>query len=439
MAGKLNIFNFGDLGVDLVKSPIHLPDGAWTLGQNAEFILQGGQGGIKKRGGMAKLNTSTLAGTVQVIETAPFPYPGTTDLMVGLNSGETNNWKKSPDGSAYTDITSAVLQRLAASFTSLWGTATIPRDPRAVAFNGKMYFVGDDYVVDTSSPPIVVFNGTAQAELLRVPTNPTSAGAVPRWIAEFFTADDLIYFGVYDAGGIAPDHKGRVLQLDPTNGTLEQIGNRFGNGSGENTAGFPFCLTKYLGQLYAGTYGVSGNNRGKVYRIQPGVDETWTMDHQATLHNGYYMSLCAYNGKLYAATDADSSGTACIEQRTSLGVWSSVLSAPAGNTAFFSSMIVFNNLLFAGYYNPNATASTLIKKYDGSSWSTDKDVGVDVAALVPGKPCVFRGDLYWPFYDLTSDGTKTGFVLKRTTGGVWTSVLSSVGLRGGLCQYIPAS
>jgi len=150
------------------------------------------------------------------------------------------------------------------------------------------------------------------------------------------------------------------------------------------------------------------------------------------------MSLCPYNGQLYAATDADSSGTAIIQQRTSAGVWTTSLSAPATNVGFFCSLIVFDGNLYAGYYKGTPTTSTLIKKYDGTSWTTDKDVGVDIAALVPGKPFVFLDALYWPFYELTSESSLTCFLLKRTTGGVWSQVLSGVGIRGGLGQYTPA-
>lgn len=439
MPQQLPDYLIGEKGVQLVPSPLHTPDGGLLVAKNVEFIRNQGLGGIGTRGGLARLNASALAGSVLALGNIPLAFPGELDLMVGLNAGETPTWKKTTDGTTYTDLTSSDLQRPAGAFTSLWGTATIPRDSRSASYKNQFYYIGDDYVVNTSAPPVVVYNGSASYEQFRVPTNPTSGGAVPRWISDFYIDNGVIYLGIYDPGGTAPDHKGRVLAYDPSNGTLLTIGNRFGNGSGENDAGFPFCLTTYLGQLWAGTYGVSGNNQGKVYRIQPGVDETWTEDLQATLHNGYYMSLCPYKGNLYAATDADSSGTAIIQKRTSTGTWSTSLSAPSSNVGFFCSMIVFNGELYAGYYKGTATTSTLIKKFDNSSWTTDKDVGADIAAFVPGKPFVFRDNLYWPFYDLTTDTGTSCFLLKRTTGGVWSSVLSGVGLRGALGQFAPAS
>lgn len=426
----------GSKGVNVVASPLHTPEGALLSAQNVAFTRLLGVGGLASRGGIAPLTASPLAGPVLSLTNVPLALPGEFDLMVGLNSGETNAWKKSSDGTTYTNLATTVLERLSVGYTSLWGSATIPRDPRSVSFRGKFYYPGDNYVVDTSAPPVVVYNGTVAYEQFRVPSSPVASG-VPRWISDFQLFGGLIYFSVFDNGGSAPDHKGRVFAFDPSAGTLLEIGNRFGNGSGENTKGFPFCVTSYLGQLWAGTYGISGNNQGGVYRIRPGIDETWTLDLTATLHNGYYMSLCPYKGLLFAATDADSSGTAIIQKRTSVGAWSTSFTAPAGNVSFCGSLCVFNNLLFAGYYNAN-TPKALIKVYDGTSWTTDKDITVDVGAtLVPGKPFAFLGNLYWPLYSLTSDSATTGVLLKRTTGGVWSSALTATGLRGGLGQYAP--
>jgi hypothetical protein len=442
--GKINLFNFGDLGVDIVKSPLHIPDGAWQLAQNAEFCLQGGQGGVKARGGMAKINTIALAGTVQAAAVAPFGYPSTIKLMVGLNTGETNAWDESPDGTSFSGLSPSTLERAAGIDKSpaVLGLGVLSAGQRCASFNNRFYYPGDNYVlyptVGATAPPYVVWTGSAYSELFRVPDNPTAtAGSKPYWISESLQYNNLIYFGVYDPGGVAPDHKGRVLQFDPVNGTLTQIGNRFGQGTGESTKGFPMCLATYLGQLWVGTYGIAGNNQGRVYRINPGFDETWTVDLTATLHNGYYMGLCQYNGKLYAGTDADSSGTAIVQQRTSTGTWSTSLSAPASNVSYFSGLIVYNGLLFCCWYK-SAAGSVLIKSFDGTTWSTDLDVAGTYAAKPPGLPFVYRGNLYWPFLGSeTSPSNTTGFLLKRTTAGSWSRQLNNVGIRGALGMYVP--
>ena len=440
MAGKISIYNWGDLGVDLVKSPIHLEDGAWTSLQNAEFPDHLGQGGMKKRGGLSRVNASALAGGVQAMSNVPFAYPGSTFLMLALNTGETNAWDKSTDGASFSGLTTSQLQRYASIGKIPTGASSLFAASRPASFQRLFYYPGDNYTLASTSPTVVVWDGTTAYEMFRIPTNPSAAaGTVPLWISDFFIADGLIYIAVYDSGGTAPDKKGRVFEFDPTNGTLTQLGNAFGDGSGENTKGFPFCLASYLGQIFVGTYGISGNNLGRVYRILPGVDESWTLDLAATLHNGYFMSMAVYQGNLYVGTDADSSGTSIIQKRTSTGTWSTSFTAPASNVSYCAGLIVYNNLLFACYYKSGSAC--LIKKFDGSSWTTDLDVAATYALKPPASPYVFGsgvGDLYWPFMGSESSESSTaGFLLKRDSAGVWTRPLNSVGIRGGLGTYTP--
>jgi hypothetical protein len=69
-------------------------------------------------------------------------------------------------------------------------------------------------------------------------------------------------------------------------------------------------------------------------------------------------------------------------------------------------------------------------------WATDLDVGGTYAIKPPGLPFLFRGDLYWPFLGADSSaGNTTGFLLKRTTGAVWSRPLNAVGIRGCLGQW----
>lgn len=441
MARDLSDYLIGERGVQITPSPIHTPDGGLLRAENVEFIRDQGLGGLGTRDGLTVLaGMGALAGAVQQMISVPLAYPGEFDLMLGLNTGEASAWKKSVDGTTYANLSTAVLGRPAGidKSPSTLGAGAISSGQRCASYKGQFYYPGDSYVVDTTAPPFLVFNGTTAYEQFRVPTNPTSSG-VPRWIADTFISNGIIYLAVYDPSGVAPDHKGRVLAYDPSAGSLVELGNRFGQDAGENGKGFPFCLTSYLGKIWVGTYGISGNNQGKVYAIQPGVDETWTLDLTATLHNGYFMSLCPYKGKLYAATDADSSGTAIVQARTSAGVWSTSLTAPAANNNYFTGLIEFNNLLFCCYYK-SSSGVVLIKVFDGTTWSTDLDVAGTYAAKAPGLPFIFLGNLYWPFLGgETSAGSTAGFLLKRTTGAVWSRPLNAIGVRGCLGQWVPAT
>lgn len=85
--GKINIYDFGGGGVNLVKNPLQLADNELTQGQNAELIPdadKGGEGALSKRGGLAAL-TSAL-GSISGIGTLPLQTTYTRYLYVALQT-----------------------------------------------------------------------------------------------------------------------------------------------------------------------------------------------------------------------------------------------------------------------------------------------------------------------------------------------------------------
>lgn len=439
-------YRLGDKGVNIVASPLHTPDGGLLSAQNVEFIRDMGIGGLGSRGGMAALNGTALAGPVMAVANIPLAIAGAGTMLAPCDTGEVETWKTTENGTVWTDLLAAVINRMAsmAKFPPTITPATIPPTQRIVTFKNHVYFPDDDYIItDLVSPyagntaaKLTMFQGTASFVQFSVPNNPTGVGPC-RWITDLWVNNGVIYVAVWDYGGVAPDHKGRVLAFNPDSAALTQIGKHgFGDGTAELQQGFPFCLTSYLGQLWAGTYGVTAaGTLGNLYRILPGVDVDWTLDKSALASSGYYTSLCEYAGNLYAAsTGNDAAFSARVERRTAAGVWSTSFTAPDTGISYCSSLIVFNGLLFAAFFKN--TVRCLVKVFDGTTWTTDKDVGVDFANLsaAPGQPFLFEGSMYWPFTALTAAG-QTGFILKRTTGGVWTKVLDLVSLRGVLAGY----
>ena len=67
----LKAYNIGSLGVDLVNSPIHVKDTALVSCQNAQISPDDAELGIKKRDGMAKVNSIAAAGTLKAIFNIP--------------------------------------------------------------------------------------------------------------------------------------------------------------------------------------------------------------------------------------------------------------------------------------------------------------------------------------------------------------------------------
>lgn len=568
-------YRLGEKGVNLVASPLHTPEGGLLSAQNVEFIRDQGIGGIGSRGGLAPLNTTALAGAVMAVANIPLALPTVGIMLLACDTGETETFKSTPDGTVWTDILAATMVRIAsiAKFPDTITPVEITPGQRIVTLGGKVYYPDNDYIItdvvspfsgntparlnvfdkntiggtpsdgyraysfyqltgiptdgrtitifgllatyvytwraaptgpfdvqigasaDASidnligvvfpaNPEVVAFKqstavvrisatnvgtygnaiGTATDEplgawgneswvppthlalgedpgftyngpVLAIPNNPLAVGPA-RWISDLWVNNGLIYMGVFDLGGVAPDLNGRVLAFNPDTRTVDQVGKLpFGDGTGEMQQGFPFCLTSYLGQLWAGTYGITAaGTLGNLYRILPGVDENWTLDKTALAASGYYMSLCEYNGNLYAASSSTAAGnSARVEQRTAAAVWSTSFTAPDTGISYCCGLIVFEGELYAAYFKN--TVRVLIKKFDGTSWTTDKDVGVDYGNLsaAPGAPFIYGEDLYWPFTALTAAGT-TGFLLKRTPSGVWSQVLTGLSIRGALTE-----
>lgn len=77
MPGKLNLYNLGDLGVDLADSPVHAGDGSYTTAQNASVGLNQGQHGLRKRPGLTLFTSGgAMSGSVLAWIAVPFPLPG---------------------------------------------------------------------------------------------------------------------------------------------------------------------------------------------------------------------------------------------------------------------------------------------------------------------------------------------------------------------------
>lgn len=64
MPGKLNVYQLGEIGINLVESAIHVKDGTLLSAQNAQLAPIDGDGAIRKRDGMAKLNAVAAAGAI---------------------------------------------------------------------------------------------------------------------------------------------------------------------------------------------------------------------------------------------------------------------------------------------------------------------------------------------------------------------------------------
>jgi len=63
----LLVYNLGELGVDIVNSPLHTVDGSFEQTQNAQLSTNDAEIALKKRDGMSKINSSVAAGSIIAI------------------------------------------------------------------------------------------------------------------------------------------------------------------------------------------------------------------------------------------------------------------------------------------------------------------------------------------------------------------------------------
>lgn len=439
MAGKVSNFTLGTKGINLVDEPLSLQDGDLQNAQNAEFRRNAGRLALGKRGGLARLNGTDLGGSVLGGANVPLPSPLTgitRTFYVSRGTLTSNPWVSSTNGTS-------------------WADSATPDDPQSwakavdanydyynqrgvISYQGKLVYAGDDYVqyptASDTAPPIRVFDGITDIEIGRVPLNPAAGGSNTILINDFCVHMGRLFFATYDPGGSAPDLGGRVIELDLETGQMTQIGNSWGNGSGENAGGCPYTLASHNGLLWAGTYGISGSAVGKIYSFRVDVDSTWTLRVTSATGAGYIMSMVSYRGVLYFGTQGDAGSAALVRTLATDNTTTATSDTGSDTSAFnyYAALIVYNSELYAVYCSLGAgTPITHIRKFDGSSWTTDLDVDSAQVAAHVGMAFVHSYDTSLLIAFLASDAASAedGFIYRKV-GGVWTAVKEDLNCRG---------
>ena len=82
--GKIDVYNLGHIGVNIVDSPVHLVDGALVSAQNAMTLPVGGELALRKRFGMSQLTASAALGQIWAFFQIPVvdPDPYDSDLTI---------------------------------------------------------------------------------------------------------------------------------------------------------------------------------------------------------------------------------------------------------------------------------------------------------------------------------------------------------------------
>ncbi len=423
---NLAIYNFGGQGVNIVKNKLQKGDAETSKLQNAEFVPDdaiGGEGSLSKRGGLAVLNSSALAGEVFGLLGLALKTTYTRTLYAARGTEDGNTFRTSTDGTTWAESTGPGAP---ADFDKYTDDNTERDARRMSAIKNFILFAGDNYTQDTDKPIVVLWDGTTSSEVTSIPFGPSATASTPAFtITDWLTANGKLYFAVHDPGGSAPDLAGRVMVLDLETGIVKQIANSFGNGTGETTGGYPACLAFYEDKLWVGLNGkTTTDGIGEIVQCYPDIDETWTSDVSNLV--SHISSLVVYKGDLYAGTQSSvSTGAKLVKRTASTGAWTTKLTSGggAGGNGFYGYLYVYSGDIYAVEYFATTPIIHILKSSDGASWATDRDVDntdSGIAGNLPGGVTELGDDLYYVFRALSATATD-GFILRRT-GGSWSKV-----------------
>ncbi len=281
-----------------------------------------------------------------------------------------------------------------------------------VTYLNHLIYAGDDYTLSTDSPIIRIFDGIS--DRLMATVSPVS-GTVAKAIMSMILVGDTVYLSTFDSGTTAADFAGRVLALDANSQNLTQVGTA-GFGSGE----VPYALVWHMGRLWCGTNKSNGTG-GKVYYIRPGIDTAWTTDFTlSTLTAGSVCSFASYLGKLYIGCDAAVGVFSQILVRDSLGAYTSSHTASGGTARLNNghlSLQVFGANLYAGYWDPTPSLTALVKKFDGTTWST---VYTGVSTSINAYIGMFVSDGY--LFVIGGGNATAASLISSPDGSTWTDL-----------------
>lgn len=422
---KIDIYNFGGGGVNLVKGPLHLADNEMSQAQNAELIsdqVAGGEGVLSKRGGLAAVNSVALSGAVQGMVGIDLLATYTRTLLIAKGTEDSTTWVTTTDA---TSLSNSSTPARSANFDKYLDENNARSARRIASFRNFLVYPGNDYTQDTDNPHLTLWDGTASQEIAKIVVGPSSNASPTYVVTDMLTADGKVFFTVHDPDGANPSIAGRVMYLNLEDGSITQVAAPFGDGTGEESGGSPICMAWHLGELFVGLNGEDTTNGiGKVVRCRPDVDDEWTDD--VTNLSGYPCTMAVFLGNLYVGTHSSVSTGARIYKRTaSTAAYTAQVTSAAGaaGNGHYASLVVYSSSLYAVEYHETTPVVHIVSSTDGTTWGTSRDVDASdggVAGLLPGNGLEFSDDLLYVFRASTASAND-GFIMKRS-GGSWSKL-----------------
>ncbi len=433
MGGQVNNHNFGGDGVNIVKDPLQMGDSEASQLQNAELVPDqtlGGQGSLSKRGGLIAL-TSALAGSILGMISLPLQTIYTRTLVLGQGTEDSDTFLQSTDGTNFTQLSTPLRPaRTENKYKDPLSGQTVLNNcsRRGASYKQQVFYVGDDYTVGTTNPPIDSWDGTNAVEMFRIPIGQNSDGTPPIAVTDMLAANGKIYFCLVELEASASAfHAGRVMEFNPQTNTLRQVANAIGPQTGEvdDDDGIPSCLAWYQGKLWMGLHASNSGvaDVGAVYWCYPDVDTSWTVD--VSNLNSKPNSLVEFKGNLIAACSYSDGNGDIIRRLSSTGAWTNV-SSQATTDFMMLRVNTFNNKVYCVRFSDSGAGDTeIMESSDGATWASVRDVQTDDAGGVEVRPVgaiQYGDDLFYAFESVNyADDDNDGFIL-RLRSGTWSKV-----------------
>jgi hypothetical protein len=208
------------------------------------------------------------------------------------------------------------------------------------------------------------------------------------------------------------------MELDPVSGDVTPLGAAFA------AVEMPYALCWHMGRLWCGTNNGVGTV-GKVYYFRPGIDTAWTEDYSmATASLGGVDSMCSYKGRLFVGSEETAGAFSKVLIRDTAGAYTASLTATGGTAAVnngFLAMVVFEDNLYASYWNNDTTAVAKIYKYDNTSWTT-----AYTGATTTLKPLILLFEENNYLYAIGGGKSLVGCILSSADGTTWTDLTSAI-------------
>jgi len=447
MSGKINLYSIGTHGVDLTKSIVHADDGTFRQLQNAVPDARGEFGGVAKRDGLVAINSSTAGGSVRGAITVSLPT--TRNFYIARHDAD---WLTSTDELVSAVSTTALSDYMATTYFDSDPSGPFDDDPNIglllggrIAWDGnRMIYPRGGYTqwndltgLDPSeAPPLMLWDGATERELVRVPRAGDVETAINLGAANSLLIYDMlldgnkVYFSTYDGRTATPHAYARVMMLDLTTLEVTQLGATFiTSNSDPAVRGIPMALCMAQGYLWAGV-GIGTATITLfpyIYRMRPGVDSSWTSDFAPGSLIRSVLSIASYKGLMYAglmsgATNAKGQ----LYVRSAAGVWTEARATTTVNTgARMSALCVYNDLLYFSEVELNGASSTSkIIKYDGTTFTAVHTfTNVSNVPQLGLNSFVHNGRIY--FFMNTYDGAN-GRVAYSADGTTFTEVTTNM-------------